>query len=762
MNKSLDPHLIELESKILILERENEALSAKAEENLLLNRAFEDINDFEDIDLLLLNTLESISVLLNIPFSGLFDYTGNCFTCVSSYALFSNNDITNVPFCISESVRTKVAARETCLLKHLDGSFTFQYPGSDFMADHAVIIAINSEIIKSRFFVFINDETGNHLENRIPLFEKIIRIISTKLERIYFQNELVKLNEELERKVELRTRELHKQNEEYLTLNKEYEKMNSELHIAKTEAEESEKKHRLLFENMTQGVIYQNDNGIVIFNNAAAANILAMDQDQISGKKCNQLFCQAKKEDETQLEEEEYPGMIALRTGTKVTNFVMAVFVEKTNTYRWINANAIPILKEYSSKPHQVIVTFEDITGRMHAEQEKLQKQNLEKEIAIAAEAVRFKQNFLANMSHEIRTPLTGMLGMTEILANTRLNEEQSDYLNTIQQSGENLRVIINNVLDFSKIEAGKMQLSKSAFQLGKVVDNARNLFVSICKKPIAFESFSDPDLPEVIVADRNRIGQIINNLISNAVKFTERGKITFRIDLGHMDMNSQDIEIKISVTDTGKGIPQDQQGKLFTPFSQIDEKDTRQIEGTGLGLSICKELVKLHGGQIGVMSTSGQGSTFWFTFVATSKDEEPQGENKSKIQQAKTIHSAYFNILLSEDKLINQKVITLLLNSLGHNVTIASNGAEVLEIFEPGKFDLILMDIQMPVMDGITATQKLREKYTHLPPIVGLSANAFEGDREKYMAQGLDEYLTKPFQKEDFTNIIQKLFRSP
>jgi PAS domain S-box-containing protein len=761
MNQSLDPHIIELESKIQILERENEALSAKAEENLLLNRAFEEINDFEDINLLLLNTLESISVLLNIQFSGLFDFKDDQFTCVSSYALFSNYDSINIPFSVSEKVKIKVAAKETSLVHHADDGFTFHYPDSGFIPDHALIIAIDSDIIKNRYFVFINDETDNHLEDRIPLFEKIIRIISTKLERIYYQNELVKLNEELERKVELRTSELNRQNEEYSELNEEYKKMNEELQIAKTEAEESEKKHRLLFENMTQGVIYQNAEGIVIFNNAAAANILEMNPEQISGKNSSQLFCHSKKEDGSLLTEDEHPGTMALKTGHKVTNFVMVVFVEKIKDYRWINSNAIPIFKENGSKAHQVIVTFEDISERMLAEQEKLQKQKLEKEIAIAEESVRFKQNFLANMSHEIRTPLTGILGMTEILSNTPLNEEQSEYLNTIQQSGENLREIINNVLDFSKIEAGKMQLSMSAFQLKSVVGIARNLFVSICKKPIVFDSYSDPELPKNVVADRNRIGQVINNLISNAVKFTQEGKITLRMELLNQVKNSSSVEIKISVTDTGKGIPEEQQAKLFTPFSQIDDRDTRQVEGTGLGLSICKELVTLHGGQIGVVSAPGQGSTFWFTFRASSTTEQPTNETKSKKADLTQVHPQYLNILLSEDKRINQKVITLLLNSLGHKVTIASNGEEVLQIFEPDTFDLILMDIQMPVMDGITATQKLRATYSNIPPIVGLSANAFEGDREKYMAQGLDEYLTKPFQKEEFLKVVYKLFHT-
>jgi PAS domain S-box-containing protein len=400
-----------------------------------------------------------------------------------------------------------------------------------------------------------------------------------------------------------------------------------------------------------------------------------------------------------------------------------------------------------------------DITELKKAEQEKLMNIKLEKEIAVAEESLKFKQNFLANMSHEIRTPLTGILGMADILSTTRLDAQQIEYLSTIQQSGENLREIINNVLDFSKIEAGKMKLYKKVFKLQVIIDNAKSLFLSICKKPIKFEFYSDPNLPEFIIADRNRLSQVINNLISNAVKFTSKGKVVIKAELIKTNKVAKTLEIKISVIDTGKGIPLDQQEKLFDPFSQVDDFDTRQYEGTGLGLSICRELVQLHDGKMGMESEPEKGSCFWFTFLAEEAGGEKLNETIENIKWQSEKERLTLRILLAEDKLINQKVIKLMLASMGHDVVIACNGAQLLDIYEQGKYDLILMDIQMPVMDGITATQKLKEKYNQLPPVVGLSANAFEGDREKYMARGLDEYLTKPFQKEEFLIVLDKFF---
>ncbi len=371
------------------------------------------------------------------------------------------------------------------------------------------------------------------------------------------------------------------------------------------------------------------------------------------------------------------------------------------------------------------------------------------------SEIIQFKQNFLANMSHEIRTPLTGILGMIDMLGESEPSPMQMQYVNILKQSGENLREIINQVLDYSKIEAGKMQLKYTNFAFHEINTAAQNLFKSIAPDNLRFSVYTDDDVPEYLRADKNRIIQVVNNLISNAIKFTTYGSISIESKLISTNPENETCIIKISVTDTGIGITAEKQKILFQPFSQTHETDSRYYDGTGLGLSICKELVQMHEGDIGVESTSLQGSTFWFTFrafVANPADVQNKAVDRDIAVPER------LRILLVEDKAINQKVIQILFSPYGYEITLAKNGKDCLDIFKPGMFDIILMDIQMPLMDGITATKKLKEMYKDLPPIIGLSANAFEGDREKYMSLGLDQYITKPINKDDFFTVVAKL----
>ena len=396
-----------------------------------------------------------------------------------------------------------------------------------------------------------------------------------------------------------------------------------------------------------------------------------------------------------------------------------------------------------------ILGIMRDITERKHLEK-------LRNEILVANQSATFKQNFLANMSHEIRTPLTGVLGMIELLSSTDLNEQQQDFVNTLTISTENLRVIINQILDYSKIEAGEVKLKKLVFETNSLFTNARNLYQALCQKDVLLKTDIHPDVPDFMEADEQRLSQVLNNLVSNAIKFTEKGQIVLTAEVVNW-IDENDFIMKITVNDTGIGIKQKALDKLFKPFSQIDHEDKRHFEGTGLGLSISNELVKLMNGSMGVTSKEGEGSSFWFTFHARKAVLDFTRE-KDEEKVIIATRKCSLNILYAEDKVINQKVVKLVLASMGHRVNIVNNGEEALNDYKPGLYDLILMDIQMPVMDGITATQKLRERYSKLPPVVGLSANAFEGDREKYMKQGLDEYITKPVSQKQLQAIIEKL----
>jgi len=387
---------------------------------------------------------------------------------------------------------------------------------------------------------------------------------------------------------------------------------------------------------------------------------------------------------------------------------------------------------------------------------EKKVNQKLQREIILAKESAKFKHDFLANISHEIRTPLTGIEGIVDLMYKTPLNDHQKDFLETLRFSSENLKNIINEVLDYSKIEAGKINISPKPFGTQELFDKAEKLFHSICKKELSFRCEKDPGIPKNIFADRHRIFQIITNLLSNAVKYSHKGTVVLLAEKINTDANG-DFLIRISVKDEGPGIHPKLKMKLFKPFSQLHDADEMEIEGSGLGLSICRELSILLGGEIDVESELGKGSRFWFTFkTKEAEKEETYGdlETSKKLRKHKAL-----NILLVEDKVVNQKVIVLMLESLGHSVIIASNGHEAVQIFKPGVFDLVLMDIQMPVMNGVEATRKLKDMYQNqLPPIIGLSAGAMQGDREKYIQLGLDEYLTKPVRSEDFNRLISIL----
>jgi len=390
-----------------------------------------------------------------------------------------------------------------------------------------------------------------------------------------------------------------------------------------------------------------------------------------------------------------------------------------------------------------------------------LKNKLLDKEVEVAKKTIEFKQNIIANVSHEIRTPLAGVIGLTDMLGRTELNELQQNYLVALKQSGENLNEIINQILDYSNIEAGKVELKNETFSLADVFNYAENLFLSLPKKEkLAFSSSIDNRIPHKLLSDKGRINRILQNMLSNAVKYTEKGSVSVGAVLidpadGALFKN-QPIVVKVVVNDTGVGIKKEMLENLFMPFSQVEYKDTRNADSAGLSLAICKNLAELLGGSVGVSSIEGAGSSFWFTFraFAASQDDDPivvdHNEKSGELSPLK--------ILYVEDKKVNQMVIKLMLESAGHTVALAANGQIALDMFKPGLFDAILMDIQMPVMDGLTATQKLKEQYRDVPPIIGISANAFKGDREKYMGIGMDEFVTKPVDEAFLFEILRKL----
>ncbi len=386
----------------------------------------------------------------------------------------------------------------------------------------------------------------------------------------------------------------------------------------------------------------------------------------------------------------------------------------------------------------------------------ELQKQIMlaEQETQAAAAASEAKSQFLAHMSHEIRTPLNGIIGIADILYETQLNETQTQYVKTIHGSGEALLSIINDILDFSKIEAGKMELENINFSLTEHAQSLYDLFIVQLKdKKLDFKINIDPSIPQYLLGDPLRIKQILLNLISNSIKFTSKGSIELSINLVNPEPN---LVLQFNVKDTGIGIPEDKQKLLFQAFTQVDSSTTRKYGGTGLGLQISKRLVELMGGQIQVASQLNEGSTFSFT-LALKKGDLIAAPQKDECQ--KTIRpNEETKILVAEDNRTNQMVVGAMLKRLGYPYDLCDDGQLALDAMKNKDYDIILMDCQMPTLDGFAATKIIREddNLANLP-VIALTAGATAQEQQQCYDAGMNDFLSKPITMDMLKNTLRK-----
>jgi PAS domain S-box-containing protein len=414
------------------------------------------------------------------------------------------------------------------------------------------------------------------------------------------------------------------------------------------------------------------------------------------------------------------------------------------------------VLYDSAGNVFGAIESIRDITEK------KVAEDHLIKAKESAEAAVRSKSDFLANMSHEIRTPLNAVLGLTGLLLNSDLTAQERNYVETVRSSGNTLLSVINDILDYSKIEGGKMELESQPFHLRECIAVAVDLVKAAAdQKGLVMKYELDQSIPEYFKGDVTRLRQVLVNLLGNAVKFTHDGTIEISVAGTPIAAKvGKQYELHFSISDTGIGIPEEKLDRLFQSFSQVDSTTTRKYGGTGLGLAISRKLVELMAGEIWVVSKPGLGSTFHFTIQVEEAEmilnpADPGVMRPREAGNPKTVRP--LRILLAEDNAVNQMVAIQMLKRLGYSADVAGNGLEVLQALERQPYDVVLMDVQMPEMDGLVAAQEIRKLWPKGPRIIAITAYALKGDRERCLAAGMDDYISKPIVIEELRRVLEK-----
>ncbi len=533
----------------------------------------------------------------------------------------------------------------------------------------------------------------------------------------------------------------------------------------------SELRYKRLFENMLEGVYQSSADGRIISANPALIEMLGYSsEEEFAQVDVGGNLYAAPQQRKNLLHRLERDGM--LRNAELVLRRKDGKLITVLDSCR--------VVRDEQDRVMYYEGTLTDITDRKKAEQELVrhtheleearrkliaQSKELIRARDEALQADRIKSEFLGNISHEIRTPMNAVIGMTRLLLDTPLTSEQREHAGCVLQAADYLLEVINDILDLSRLEARKEILAEERFQLRAGIQEVLHSLAKEAEgKGLDLACLIQNSVPDTLYGDPRRLRRVLSHILGNAIKFTEQGQVL--IQASQLEAGPAEVTVRFEVSDTGIGIPTEALGRIFEPFSQVDGSASRRYSGTGLGLALSKKLVERMGGVIGVSSREGEGSIFWFTLRLRTaplerkmREDCPRPETPAAQPAMPLPHAGARNALLAEDNAVNQKVAKFLLEKLGYSVDIATNGVEVLEKMAERSYDCVLMDCQMPQMDGFAATGEVRKRegdFLHTP-IVAMTAHAMEGDRERCIEAGMDEYVSKPISVERLRQALER-----
>lgn len=553
----------------------------------------------------------------------------------------------------------------------------------------------------------------------------------------------------------------------YRSIRYAIERKSSELALRK-----SEELYRTVVTSLAEGIVLVNSNLSITACNLSAERIFGVSTDDMMGKNLYSMFTRLVFEDHSACSLDNFPPMLTLRNGRPFSGMVLGVYKPELI---WIIVNSRPIYRAGETMPFSTVISFSDITKR------KRMEDDLRRAKEAAESATRFKSEFLANISHEIRTPMNAILGMTELTLKTALDDTQRKYLKTVRVSAESLLTLINDILDLSKIESGKVELESIPFKPRVVLDEVIDLLsVKAETKGLDLNYHVDNDIPDSLIGDPMKLRQVLINLVDNAIKFTHEGEVQISLERSDDRQNPDSCRALFAVSDSGIGISDEEMTRVFDPFTQADGSTTRKFGGTGLGLTISCRLVEKMGGQIHCESQKGHGTTFYFEaeFKTASKDAfksvQTQRIDRRLIQdlinqtdshrinvEPDSVKTAALKILLADDNDLNHFLVTEILRNTIHELRSVYNGEEAVNIVQQEHFDIIFMDLQMPVMGGIEASLKIRElteKGKKQIPIVAITARVMADDLQECQDAGIEYFISKPLKINDFSEFVERV----